>query len=263
MGPRMLIVVAGNAHHGKDALADRIAIVLTSVRRDAFAAPLKMCVHLKTGIPMDVLNGPPEVKNNTKYGRYGKTPRLLMQEEGQEARERIAKTVWLDRLVERAQSAPERCTIVSDGRHPTEEIVRARALLGAQGTFLGVRVVRPSEPVRRGHPSEDRIADAPDSLFDVIVCNDGTLDDLAAAARQVADLAILRAKTGKKRPKGWIVGPTTLPAHELPAAGRYLEPFATREGAEALAGSDLMRIVPQGSQPPQVYPVCYDRIQII
>jgi hypothetical protein len=259
-GPKLLIVVAGNAHAGKDSLADRIAASMSSCRRDAFAAPLKECVHLKTGIPMDVLNGPPGVKNDPQFGRYGQTPRKLMQDEGQEARDRIAKTVWMDRLVERAQSAQERCTIVSDGRHPQEEIVGVRASLDARGTFLGVRVVRPGEPVLAGHPSEDKIAAAPDSLFDVIVCNDSTLDDLALAARQVADLVILRAKTGgrKKAPEGWIVGPSRADGYELdaPILGRYLEPFADRAEAETLAAKHACRGCP-------VEPVSYDRIEII
>jgi len=197
---RIVIVVAGCMHHGKDALADRIRDAFPDARRDAFAAPLKMCVHLKTGISMDILNGSPEVKNDPKYGRYGFTPRKLMQDEGQEARDRIGKTIWMDRLVERAQRAPEQCTVVSDGRHPDEEIGGVRTAMDARDTVLAIRVVRPSEPVRRGHPSEDKIADAPDAMFDVKVINDGTLDDLTAAAQQIADLAVLRAESGQKTP---------------------------------------------------------------
>lgn len=254
MGSRLVIVIAGCMHAGKDSLADRIAEALPDSRRDAFAAPLKQCVHLKTGIPMDILLGPPALKNDIKYGRYGKTPRLLMQEEGQEARERLGATIWADRLVERAHKAPERCTIVSDGRHPAEEVTGIRDALGGEGTVLAVRVVRPSEPVRRGHPSEDKIADAPDDLFDVKVVNDGTLDDLAAAAQQVADLAVLRDKTGKKRPEGWIVA---CPVDD----GRLTEPLATAEDGHALASQLCPVCYLQDGH--EVRPVTYDRIQIM
>jgi hypothetical protein len=250
---KIVIIVSGNAQNGKDTLADMLAAWMINSKRDAYAAPLKACVHLKTGIPMDILNGPASVKEDVKHGRYGQTPRKLMQDEGQEARDRISRNVWVDRAAERAKAASERVIVISDGRHPTEEISVMREQMGPENLTMAVRIVRPSEPVTRGHPSEDKIADAPDSLFDVKVINNGTLDDLKAAAQQVADLALLKAKTGKKQPDGWIVGPFEDAATERPVAGRYLEPFALLEEAEALAAKDDAPVTP----------VSYDRIEII
>jgi len=255
---RVLVVVAGNAKHGKDTTADVLAELLPDARRDAYAAPLKVCVHLKTGIPMDVLNGPQSVKEDPKFGRYGQTPRKLMQDEGQEARDRIGETVWMDRLVERTRAAQERCTIVSDGRHPNEEIVGVRAALGSHGVVLGVRVVRQSVPVVRGHPSEDKIADAPDSLFDVIIRNDGTLEDLRAMVQQVADLAVLRAKTGgrKKAPEGWIV--------RCPSGGRSAEPLELEQTARVVAAQPMVPCPVCGTHDShEVEPVSYDLIEIV
>ena len=58
MAPQAMVIVAGNARHGKDTLSDMLAELIDSSRRDAYANPMKEAVHVKTGIPMDVLNGP-------------------------------------------------------------------------------------------------------------------------------------------------------------------------------------------------------------
>lgn len=225
VGQKIVIVVAGNAGHGKDTLADMLAERIDGARRDSFAAPLKVCVHLKTGIPMDILLGPLSVKNDVRFGRYGKSPRTLMQEEGQEARERIGKTVWMDRLRDRALSEPERVTIVSDGRHPQEEVTGIRESMPEGTLFFGVRIFRPSEPIKYGHPSEDKIAAAPDDLFDFKLLNDGSLDDLAVKADQLADAILLLAKHGKLA--GFVV--------RLADGKRVQEPMATEADAQALA----------------------------
>lgn len=251
VGQKIIVVVSGNAQHGKDTTSDLLALLLPDARRDSYAAPLKECVHLKTGIPMDILNGSTEQKESELLGRYGKTPRLLMQEEGQEARDRLGKTVWMDRAVERARNAPERITIISDGRHPKEEIEGVHTRMKTGDLVLGVRVVRPSVGVTLGHPSEDKIAAEPDETFDAVITNDGSLDDLKAAAQQVADLVILRAKTGLKRPEGFVV--------TLGEGTRASEPMVLREEAEALVSTanDLRQDKVAG-----VAEVSYDRILI-
>ncbi len=228
---KIIVVVGGNAGHGKDTLADMLSRLLPDARRDAYAAPLKVCVYLKTGIPMDILNGPVSVKNDPRFGRYGKSPRKLMQEEGEEARQRIGLTVWMDRLRERALAEPERITVVSDGRHPEEEFDALRSSLPEGSLFFGVRVVRPSVPVDISHVSESRVAAAPDSLFNAIVLNEGTIADLEEAAQQLADAIVLRAKGQTKAPKGWIV--------RCPSGSRVSEAFANAAEAAALAGARL------------------------
>ena len=250
-GQRIIVVVAGNARHGKDAISDMLVGLLPDARRDAYAAPLKMCVHLKTGIPLEILNGTTEQKESITLGRYGKTPRQLMQEEGQEARERLGKTVWMDRAVERALAAPERVTIISDGRHPKEEIEGVADRVGASDLVLGVRVVRPSMPVVPGHPSEDKIAAEPDETFDAVVTNDGTLDDLSLAAQQVADLVVLRAKTGLKRPEGFVA--------VFADGARLAEPLVLLEEAEAIAAEHVRSQEESGWSTASV---SYDRILI-
>lgn len=183
---RTLVVVAGNAGHGKDSFANFMASFCEDVVRDSFANPLKRCVHLKTGIPMEVLNGPQEVKNSVEHGAYGQTPRKLMRDEGEEARQRIGKTVWMDRLADRFLADGASVWIVSDGRHPEEEMVALRARLADKARLVLILVERPSVPVDMTHISESAIAKADRTLFEMIVANTGTLDDLRQAAKNAA-----------------------------------------------------------------------------
>jgi hypothetical protein len=202
---RVLVVVCGNAEHGKDTLADALAARIKESKRDAFAAPLKTCVHLKTGIPMWVLQAEGKIKSDLKYGAYGKTPRQLMQEEGEEARQRIGLTVWMDRLADRFLQGNDRVLIVSDGRHPQEEMTALREKIGDRALVVFVRVVRPGHPVNRSHVSESRVADAPDSLFDYKILNDTTREALIAKAETLAFAILMHAQVGKKADKTWKV----------------------------------------------------------
>jgi len=183
---RILIVVCGCAGHGKDTLADMLAGQIPDADRDAFAAPLKVCVHLKTGIPMRILNGSQRDKEDVDQGAYGKTARKLMQEEGEEARQRIGLTVWMDRLADRFVRGNTRVVIVSDGRHPQQEMTALRERIADYAHVVFVRIVRPSVPVNREHISETAVADASDEIFDYKIVNDGLIGDLLLKAEALA-----------------------------------------------------------------------------
>lgn len=225
--PKTLVIIAGNAQHGKDTISDWLAEMIPHSRRDAFADPMKLCVSIKTGIPLDILNGIEEVKNDPRFGRYGKSPRELTIIEGQTARKEISETVWIDSLVTRFKRSGEHVTVVSDCRYPNEEGTHIRENLGKDAEVLLVLVRRPDKPVKRGSPTEDLIADANESDFDYVIRNVGTLDELKAKARQLADAVVLRAKTGKANPKGWIV--------VCPDGQRWREPMALENEAKFLS----------------------------
>jgi len=224
---RVLIVVCGNAGHGKDTLADSIQTHIPGSERDAFAVPLKQCVHLKTGIPMWVLNGPKEVKEDPKYGAYGKTARRLMQDEGEGARQAIGLTVWMDRLAERFLASGAKVSIVSDGRHPTEEMMALKERVGDRALVVFVVVRRPDVPVNTDHVSESRIAAMPNDDFDFVVMNTGTPEDLMEKAKQLAVATLLWAQTGKLPERGWLV--------HCPGGGSQPWPYATEDDAEKVA----------------------------
>jgi hypothetical protein len=172
---KLLVVICGNLRHGKDTVADALARELGPLlaARDSFARPLKDCVAIKLGVPREWLDDG-DKKDDPAFAVYGKTLRLHMQEEGEDARRRIAETIWADRLDDRHRARREPISIVSDGRHPDQEVVGARR----RGPTYAVKVFRPSVPIAWGHPSEDKVARAPDSLFDEVLLNDGTLEEL-------------------------------------------------------------------------------------
>ena len=225
--PICLVIVAGNAQAGKDSVADMLAEMIPRSRRDAFADPMKQCVNLKTGIPMEILNGPASIKNDPRFGRYGKSPRELTIIEGQTARKEIAETVWVDSLVTRFQRSGEHVTIVSDCRYHKIEGTHIRESLGKDVDVLLVLIRRPDMPVKRGSPTEDLIADADEADFDYVIRNVGTLEELTAKARQLADAVILLAKTRKKNPSGWII--------VCPDGTRWREPIELEANAKMLA----------------------------
>jgi hypothetical protein len=83
-------------------------------------------------------------------------------------------------------------------------------------------------PIIRGHPSEDLIADAPDSIFDFLIDNEGSLDDLERCATDTIDamLTLDQASAKKVSPKlvAYSYGPTGWP-------------YPNREDAETIARS--------------------------
>ena len=212
MAARFVLVLSGNAGHGKDSfaglLAKRLRALDVPVRLDAYAWTLKQIVHLKCGIPLNILNADKTVKETTFF--YGKTVRSILQDEGEHARQTLGRTVWADRLLDRLKAADERVTIVTDARHPNEEIIDIRKRIETEcpdTLCFNIRIVRASVPVIHGHPSEDLIFAAPDSLFDFKVRNDGDLKDLQRMADAVANGALLAAQTSrkqlKKKPAGY------------------------------------------------------------
>jgi len=208
---KLVVLIAGNAGAGKDAFAgflgDRlheIGLVPNSDwRSDAYAAPLKQCVHLKTGIPMEILMAPKDVKETYVEPLTGKTVRKLCQEEGQTTRDIYGPTIWAYSAMLRAKWARERVTVITDARHVDEEIVWMRKVCSGFCQVFALRVTRADMPVNRDHISETLVADAPDSLFDFLVPNDGSLLDLRTLAADVCDALMILVQTGKERlPKG-------------------------------------------------------------
>jgi len=193
---RCVIVVAGNKYHGKDALSDRLLACLPNSRRDSYILPLRIAVHAKTGIPWEVLNGPNSVKDDVRFGRYGKSARQFLVEEGDHIRTKTDIAALVHRLAERAAVAPEPITVVSDGRMPQTEITGLREALDKVGCHdvlvIAIRVVRPDYPVDPSHSTESEIANAPADLFDYTVSNDSDLDALAAIAGGICDEILVR-----------------------------------------------------------------------
>ena len=199
-GHKIVILLAGNAGAGKDTLGAYLKEVLESrsftVRQDAFAFTLKSFAHQAMGTPWDLLNGNKEIKEGTNFlvagEDTGRTLRQGLQAIGEFFRQEFDKRVWANSLRLRALSAPEQVIVVTDCRHPDEEIDWMRETMGSVAKIAVVRIRNSRVPVKRGHPSEDHIADAPDSVFDFIVENDGTLEQLKHKAAGLAAAIMLK-----------------------------------------------------------------------
>jgi hypothetical protein len=243
---KLVILIAGNAGAGKDTLTEALSNGLyhwASLRTDAYAYGIKLVVHQSLGVPWHILNADKAVKESTYVEVAGQptlTVRETFQRIGEFYRQTFGKLVWASSTRRRAELAPERITIISDARHPEEEIHWMREHCEfAQRVFV-VRIRNSRVPVKRGHPSEDHIADEPDSTFDFIVENEGSLDDLDVAAGELANAIVLLAKSGRKKVKrkgdGWgvfndsgiqVCEPLTSEDDAKVAAQRYDETTAT------------------------------------
>jgi hypothetical protein len=189
----MLIGLSGAAGAGKDA----VALALTerhNFKRFALATKMKECalaidpivdfdmttVALDTGVRVRPIRlseliekmGPEKAKKHPEVRR-------LYQRIGTEmGRETISKDLWVKLVFELMADQRGRDVVISDVRFLNEaDAIRRR------GGFLW-RVIRPGaglEGEAAKHVSETELQDE-DGLYDEIIHNDGTLEDLAAKA---------------------------------------------------------------------------------
>lgn len=242
---KILFLIGGNAGHGKDTFADYLKDVTTlwtGTYSTAYAYGIKKILHDTYGTPWEILNGNKDVKESTYvYMGAQKTPvtvRRALQKIGQFHRETFGPTCWAAATLTRCKQSKERVCIVTDARHPAEEI----HWIGDEASKAGflvvpVRVRRSSVPVNPDHPSESLIVNEPDDSFSFLIENEGSLEDLQRAAEQLACAAVLLQKSGKKKLKktdnGYIVR-----AEEgfLP-----FEPLLTPSEADLLAAESIDR----------------------
>ena len=235
---RIVILIGGCAGHGKDTFAEMLREVLdewTSVRLDAYARTLKEVAHTALGIPDHILHADKSIKESTcvRIGMNNTdiTVRKALQDIGEWFRQTFGHLIWASSVRARAETAPERISIITDARHPKQEIHWMKENCDfAQRTFA-VRVRNSRVPVKRGHPSEDLIADEPDTSFEFVIETEGTLEDLRRSASELACAIVFLTKTARKRVKragdGW--GVTNKDGVLV------VEPLVTEEDAESVA----------------------------
>ena len=213
---KIVLLIAGNAGAGKSTFGDMLEEIFKRwcpTRQDSFAYTLKALAHQTTGAPWHLLNADKEVKESTNFEVAGEdtgvTIRKGLQQIGAWFRDGFSKKIWANSVRLRLQSAEERVTIVTDCRHPAEEIFWLRETCSSFAHVYVARIRNSRVPVLRGHPSEDLIADEHASSFDFLVDNEGTLEDLQVMANELATAIVTLVKTNKRRVKksgdGWIV----------------------------------------------------------
>lgn len=193
--------------HGKDALCKKFGLWVEKPAFRAFADPLKQAVSLTLGIPLEWCY----TSEGKKEIVYGKTVRHWLQHYGTEyVRNQVDKDVWVHRMADYVRARPVAhlalddppwarrlryagrdpvladTIFVSDGRFRNELDVLAERLVGFAKVY-SVRVRRAGVPVDLSHPSESEVYAMPDSAFDYVIENDGTLDDLTDKAKACLD----------------------------------------------------------------------------
>ena len=213
---RTIILIAGNAGHGKNTAGDIINLLLltesdnsVSVTQDAFARSLKDIMHQIFDVGWEVLNGDKYVKENTslKLGNIdtGLTVRDGLQSIGSFFRNKFHERVWAHSFIKRFAETNYDFTIVTDCRYPEEELVWIKDTLEGNVTIVAVRIINPRIPIDTKHESEYAIANADNSLFDYVVYNNGSLDDLRNNLKPIVDNVLSRhvkvqtTKDSKKR----------------------------------------------------------------
>ncbi len=190
---RLIVLIGGCAGHGKDSFADYLEAALSrrnSIRKDAYAYTIKKLVHDTLGVPWEILNANKDVKESAFVQMAGVatgvTVRQCLQKIGEFYRQTFGTLVWADSVLRRFRASSEQVTIVTDARHPKEEIHWIKDQVSDETNVIVIRVRNPRVPIKRGHPSEDYIADEPDSSFDIQIENDSGLPELQVKAVNVA-----------------------------------------------------------------------------
>lgn len=172
MSKPLLIGLAGKARSGKDTVADAL-VAREWFCKTAFAAPLKAGVRAMFDLTTEHTDG---ALKETVLPHLGVSPRQLMQWLGTEyGRQLIGESVWVDVVLKQwatiqAQSRHPRL-VVSDVRFDNE----AQALRDAGGTIM--HIFRDDADAVQSHASEAGVKIVGG---DVLVDNNGTLDDLKA-----------------------------------------------------------------------------------
>lgn len=236
---KILILVGGSAGHGKDSFADYLKEITTywaETYSTAYADGIKKILHETYGTPWEILNGNKDVKESSyvylSEQKTDVTVRRALQKIGQFHREAFGPTCWAASTLTRCKKSNARICIITDARHPAEEIHWIGDVAASAGFLVvPVRARRSSVPVNPDHPSESLILAEPDESFSFLIENEGTLEDLQNMAEQVACAAVLLQKAGKQKlPKNLMAFVVRDEQGHMP-----YEPTLSAESADLLA----------------------------
>lgn len=215
-----VVVVFGNAGHGKDTFSDMLKEELfpyvaktirerskalsesgknmdascagMSISRLAYANGVKEVGKHLVGIPNEISHGTQEDKDT--WNRYGKTAREWLQWIGTElGRDMVDKNIWVQRVADKINSDLfGEWFIVSDGRFYNE--LELYKYVNKDIKVYNIRIIRSAVPVKYTHPSETELTQMSENLFDYVVMNDRNLNYLKISAKQIAEKLIDTAK---------------------------------------------------------------------
>ncbi len=202
--PRTLFLICAQLQTGKNEFGEvlRKAVCGTQL---AFSNPVKEAAIALLGMPSAVAyGGEAERRSWKRYCKNRETCPNATHEACTDAREwlqwvgtelgraQIHPAVWIHRLMERAPGFLGD-VIVTDARFKNElglddhpGIEAANDVLERPYRIVKIRIKRPGHQNELGHASEKEQTEIPDSEFDEVVVNDGTLKDLESKAKNIA-----------------------------------------------------------------------------
>lgn len=175
MKKKRIIAIAGKKGSGKDTVGD----MFPEFKRRAFADSIKSFISDAFDIaPWKLEDRTEKEKPMEKW--WGKSPRDLMKDVGDSLRAGVSKDIWVNILFDRIRDLDN--IIITDLRFKNE-FKRCKE----EGVFI-IKVVRPEIDSSDTHISEVDLDDIPDSEFDAIIVNDGSLDELKQKVEQLWEL---------------------------------------------------------------------------
>lgn len=174
----MIIGISGKRNAGKDTLAQLICELDPSYDVRWFAHRVRLCVEAITGVPVGV--------QRTAEGKaifleaFGMTVGRMQQLVGDGLRQSISYDVWVKALL-RDPHRRAGNIVIADVRHLNE--VEAIERLGGVVVRIERDAAKPDDGRDDDHASETALDTYP--YWDIIVRNNGTLDDLRESAQKV------------------------------------------------------------------------------
>ncbi len=201
MGKGLVCGIFGKARSGKDSLAETLAEELFNVVRKkfvlmAYAHELKLRVQKDFDLSYDQLWGDSKESLDSRYskedGTYW-TAREILQAYGQFYRT-IDYNFWVNHLFKTIEDKEYQNVIITDVRHPNE----ADPIVACGGYII--KVTSDREEAGKIHGTKHISETAMDNYnkIDFHVSNNGTLEELRASAKQVAEFLINTENTKKE-----------------------------------------------------------------
>lgn len=169
----MIVGISGKAGAGKDTAAE-VLIRTYGFQKCSLADPIKNIAKSIFDFSDEQLWGPSHKRNEVDV-RYGTTPRHVLQTLGTEWARSVYPLIWIECFLRKVRQFPHTNFVVADVRFENE----VTALRQAGATLL--RIVRPKPQLfgaAAEHPSEREQDSVPDSAFDHVIINDGSIADL-------------------------------------------------------------------------------------
>lgn len=175
----MIIGITGKAGSGKNLCSEIIEKQLKSVESLAFAEPLKEAAKILFNFNDNQLHNLKEKEEIDT--RWDKSPRQIFQWLGGLLRKDIDKNFFIEHMKQRIENSYAHFIVVTDVRFLNElELIKS----------MGGKVIKIVRPNAKTTEYSDDVSEKgiDDELVDVLIINDGTVEDLSDKIKEILNL---------------------------------------------------------------------------